>query len=396
MPYRYWRFHSELGRLYVEAAAVAPKPRKQANARQRKSALAMPNHGSPGGAGSPAGPAGAAGGGAAARPGGVTTWRYHRSREEAVALLGSLDERGHNELGLKRVLDAEWSCLLEELANEREVPPVSDEWRHQGPHVGSRVSLHFDGLGASEGVVTRYLPLDGDEPALWHVVHDDGDEEDLEEGELLEAIGQLTARPADGLQDCVGAYAEWLNVAADSKARVSLTALGLAGLRTEMRRLQEATAAAMREGGSAWLEEEEGAPGWLAAVAQAGAPQCGELLLLLEEQMHALQRGASSPTNEAAEADEDGEDGGGGAAAGGSPVARQGGTLPGRLWPSIEAREHWRGFAERAPTTAQQAHALHCLRDHAAAFGLMGKKEARPAMDRCSLQWMLTEAAGWA
>ena len=53
--------------------------------------------------------------------------------------------------------------------------------------------------------MNRYLPLDGDEPALWHVVHDDGDEEDLEEGELLEAIGQLTARPADGLQDCAGA-----------------------------------------------------------------------------------------------------------------------------------------------------------------------------------------------
>ena len=35
-----------------------------------------------------------------------------------------------------------------------------------------------------------------------------------------------------------------------------LAALGLAGLRSEMRGLQEATAAAMREGGSAWLGEE--------------------------------------------------------------------------------------------------------------------------------------------
>lgn len=89
----------------------------------------------------------------------------------------------------------------------------------------------------------------------------------------------------------------------------------------------------------------------------------------------------------------------GGAAAGaaaGGIEARQGGRLPGRLWPSVEAREHWRGFAQRAATSAQQAHALHCLRDHAAAFGLMGKKEARAAMDRCSLQWRLTEDAGWA
>jgi hypothetical protein len=95
VPCRYWRFHSELGRIYVEAAAVTPtpKPRKQANARQRKSALAMPNHGSPGFAGSPggaAGAAGAAGGGPAARPGGVTTWRCHRSREEALTLTQTL------------------------------------------------------------------------------------------------------------------------------------------------------------------------------------------------------------------------------------------------------------------------------------------------------------------
>ena len=52
--------------------------------------------------------------------------------------------------------------------------------------------------------MTRYLPADGEDPALWHVLHDDGDEEDLEEGELLEAIAQLRARPADGLQDCLG------------------------------------------------------------------------------------------------------------------------------------------------------------------------------------------------
>ena len=81
---RYWRFHSELGRLYVEAAEAAPKPRKPASARQRKSALAMPSHGSPAGspAGARAGASGGAAGGGGGRPGGATTWRYHRSRED--------------------------------------------------------------------------------------------------------------------------------------------------------------------------------------------------------------------------------------------------------------------------------------------------------------------------
>ena len=81
---RYWRFHSELGRLYVEAAEAAPKPRKPASARQRKSALAMPSQGSPAGspAGARAGASGGAAGGGGGRPAGATTWRYHRSRED--------------------------------------------------------------------------------------------------------------------------------------------------------------------------------------------------------------------------------------------------------------------------------------------------------------------------
>ena len=81
---RYWRFHSELGRLYVEAAEATPKPRKPASARQRKSALAMPSQGSPAGspAGARAGASGGAAGGGGGRPAGATTWRYHRSRED--------------------------------------------------------------------------------------------------------------------------------------------------------------------------------------------------------------------------------------------------------------------------------------------------------------------------
>ena len=72
------------------------------------------------------------------------------SRTLTLTLKLTLTLTRHNELSLKRVLDAEWSCLLDELADEPNPnPPVSDEWRPHGPHVGSRVSLHFDGLGAS-------------------------------------------------------------------------------------------------------------------------------------------------------------------------------------------------------------------------------------------------------
>ena len=43
--------------------------------------------------------------------------------------------------------------------------------------------------------MTRYLPADGEDPALWHVLHDDGDEEDLEEEEVAEALAAFEAMP---------------------------------------------------------------------------------------------------------------------------------------------------------------------------------------------------------
>jgi hypothetical protein len=38
----------------------------------------------------------------------------------------------------------------------------------------------------SDGYISGWLPADGDDVALWHMVHDDGDEEDLEEAEVSE------------------------------------------------------------------------------------------------------------------------------------------------------------------------------------------------------------------
>ena len=110
--------------------------------------------------------------------------------------------------------------------------------------------MHFDGLGASEGRVTRYMPPEADEPALWHVVHDDGDEEDLEHDELRDALGLMAQRPSDGLQDCAGPYAQWLNRAADAKERLAKGVLGLPGLQAELRQLQSDSEAPMKSAGS--------------------------------------------------------------------------------------------------------------------------------------------------
>jgi hypothetical protein len=45
-----------------------------------------------------------------------------------------------------------------------------------------------------------------------------------------------------------------------------------------------------------------------------------------------------------------------------------------RLWPSIEARQHWQAYVKGASSFAQLGVACATLRDHAAAYGLLGKK----------------------
>ena len=62
-------------------------------------------------------------------------------------------------------------------------------WRTEGHEwIGRRARRFFAEYGAASGVITRWLPVDGDDEALWHMVHDDGDEEDLTESEARKAI----------------------------------------------------------------------------------------------------------------------------------------------------------------------------------------------------------------
>ena len=46
---------------------------------------------------------------------------------------------------------------------------------------------HGDGV-VSAGTLTKWVPADGDDEALWHMAHDDGDGEDLDEAEVEAAL----------------------------------------------------------------------------------------------------------------------------------------------------------------------------------------------------------------
>ena len=41
------------------------------------------------------------------------------------------------------------------------------------------------------GLITKWAPASGEDAAIWHMVHDDGDEEDLDEAEMHAAIALL-------------------------------------------------------------------------------------------------------------------------------------------------------------------------------------------------------------
>ena len=92
-------------------------------------------------------------------------------------LVGSLDERGVCEGQLKRRLQTELSLILADISPDPPQPPSTEGWLTDGPHVGARIRMLFAGFGESEGTVVGYLPADGDDPALWHIEHDDGEEQ---------------------------------------------------------------------------------------------------------------------------------------------------------------------------------------------------------------------------
>ena len=74
--------------------------------------------------------------------------------------------------------------------NEPPTDALAENWLSRGHRwVGRRVRRFFDvSDGFLDGTIARWLPASGDDAALWHVVHDDGDEEDLEAYEVRAAL----------------------------------------------------------------------------------------------------------------------------------------------------------------------------------------------------------------
>ena len=73
-------------------------------------------------------------------------------------------------------------------ASKKKVPKAEENWQRQGNDFIGRLVIRKFQRTYTEAVVVAYVPASDDDPPLWRVEHADGDEEDLEESELLQAI----------------------------------------------------------------------------------------------------------------------------------------------------------------------------------------------------------------
>eukprot|EP00939_MAST-03C_sp_MAST-3C-sp1_P001151 g1151.t1 len=62
------------------------------------------------------------------------------------------------------------------------------EFSKKGQYVGWKIVRMFNGRPVAADVVGYLKPDDEDDPELWHIVHEDGDEEDLEKHEVEEGV----------------------------------------------------------------------------------------------------------------------------------------------------------------------------------------------------------------
>ncbi|CAM9326712.1 unnamed protein product [Scytosiphon promiscuus] len=135
-----------------------------------------------------------------------SVWMYYDTAEEFRNLILSLDPRGKREAELRQALEERFDIAeLERNAKERRAISMSGatqggpKWLEEGSdYLGKRVRRVF-GRRIAGATVVRWIPKESNHGlALWHLRHDDGDEEDLEEFEVKEGMAMAEAEEALG------------------------------------------------------------------------------------------------------------------------------------------------------------------------------------------------------
>ena len=204
------------------------------------------------------------------------------------------------------------------------VPDVNERkpWHTDGhPFVGRMARRFFPVHGASDGRIVGWLPPEGEDAALWHMVHgDDADEEDLDETEAMYAIANF------------------------AENRIEPTAEEAAYLK----QFEEgAGAAAAEEEEEEEEEEDEDDAAADADWGGLGAELSGS------SRMRETRGGERERSR--------------------LPRVLPGQKVKKALWISAEARERWAAALSGTPTVGAVALAAVAFRQHARAFGLISQ-----------------------
>ncbi|CAM9664916.1 unnamed protein product [Chrysoparadoxa australica] len=141
-----------------------------------------------------------------------SSWLYY-DMEELPNVIASLDDRGIRERALKMALEERIDVAKMETSTAQKEAPT--HWLTApnealglvkgSEHLGKSIRREFGKHGFSNGKVIGWMPAESNDGlALWHIKHEDGDEEDLEEHEVLEGIKLAEIMPSSEAEEKEG------------------------------------------------------------------------------------------------------------------------------------------------------------------------------------------------
>jgi hypothetical protein len=114
-------------------------------------------------------------------------FRYLDDPASVATLIERLDDKDSLEKHLRLALELKLEAMQE--IQRACLPEDGYDWTLEGEFIGKKVLRQFPEGETSSAKVVACLPAEANEGMeLWHVLHDDGDEEDLEAHEVREAI----------------------------------------------------------------------------------------------------------------------------------------------------------------------------------------------------------------
>jgi len=244
----------------------------------------------------------------------------------------------------------------------------SQPWRTEGhPHVGMQARRFFvETDGASNGHITKWSPGDDEanplDGALWHMVHLDGDEEDLELFEVDLAVRDFAEQTENG----------WITTGATFLNETGRVRLGPKSAKHFVNgRIMmylddgdDGTDDKWRLFPNAPGAEQEAGKVGTAEAAAAAAAAAGEVPNYIELDRDEVDDAVSCYNDFVEDGRREDEDEN---------------RLSATLWPTAAFRERWRAYVANARTDGVLSLALMCLVDRAIAFGVASVKGLPPA-----------------